>query len=97
VSRTARGGAHVSEMIEALKAISEFSELYEIHRFEAYRRSAPPEDALQRVEIVIRDAGAGSDQRYHVTAKTSDGRQATGNPHSELLVALGLVHWGDLG
>ncbi len=87
----------MSEMIEALRAISEFSEVYQFHRFEAYRRTAPPEEALQRVEILIRDAGARSDQRYHVTATTSDGREATGNPHSNLIVALSLVNWGKLG
>lgn len=87
----------MSEMLEVLKAVTGFDEVYQVHRFEANRHTAPPEDAHQEIEIVIRDAGPTSDQRYHVTATARDGRVATGNPSSDLTVALSLVHWGDLG
>jgi len=79
------------EILPELARVAGAFEAYHVSTYQMYRRTKDGRD----VEVTIRilDAGPGSPARYHVHAKSADGKTATGNPDSNLVVALSIVHW----
>lgn len=52
----------------------------------------------REITVTVLDGGPRMPtMRYSVTARTKDGRQASGNPESSIEVALRTLHWHDIG
>ena len=78
-----------------MKAASGAAELYHVTTFKGERDDK--DGKHQQLTVEIKDGGPlGPGGQYHVTARTSDGRSATGNGHDKLDWALSAVHWEDL-
>lgn len=85
------------ETVAHLQKVAGFFEVYHVTTFTCFRERRDG-GGTQEVTVSILDAGPSKpDLRYHVSAKSNDGKSATGNPAERLDVALALVHWGDLG
>ena len=85
-----------AEIINHLKRVSGFFEVYHKTSFECYRKAK--DGSEQEVLVEILDAGPDVDpqRRYQCVATTKDGKIATGNPAASIDVALSIVHWHDL-
>ncbi len=85
-----------AEIINHLKRVSGFFEVYHKTSFECYRKAK--DGSEQEVLVEILDAGSDVDpqRRYQCVATTKDGKIATGNPAASIDVVLSLVHWQDL-
>ena len=82
-------------VLSELKKYANIFEIYQKFTFEGYHNNKSGDP--QKIEIEILDAGPESPEiRYHCTAKTADGKTATGNPASTMNVALHNVHWNEL-
>lgn len=77
-----------------LRKASGISDLSRVTQFAGSRDL--PSGQTREVRIEVWDRGPGSDARFHVEARDDDGRFATGNPSSDLSVAIATVHWFDL-
>ncbi len=55
-----------------------------------------PTHGFQDVIVKLLDRGPDISPRYHVYAKTDDGKSCTGNSGDDLEVTMCLAHWGDL-
>jgi hypothetical protein len=86
-----------AEIINHLKSVAGFFEIYHKTSFECYRKAK--DGSEQEVLVEILDGGTDVDpqRRYHCSATTKDGgKMATGNPAASIEVVLSLVHWDDL-
>lgn len=86
-----------AEIINHLKKVSGFLEVYHKTSFECSRKAK--DGSEQEVLVEILDAGPDVEKpqlRYQCVATTKDGKIATGNPADSIDVALSIVHWHDL-
>lgn len=84
-----------AELFAALRERGGAIEMYERHAFKFYRTTERGE--IQAVELEVLDSGPGNYNRYHVSARSDDGRYADGNPAETLHGALARLHWAELG
>lgn len=85
------------DTVNELKKYAGFFEITHITHFRCFRERQDG-GRIQEVTVTIHDAGPEKgDLRYTVVATSEDGSRATGNPAESVHMALGLVHWGDLG
>lgn len=85
----------IDEIINRLKKHANISEVHHKTSFHCYHTDK--NGNTQEVEVDILDAGPDDPQlRYHCTARSEDGKTATGNPASSLDVLLMGLHWYDL-
>lgn len=77
-----------------MKAAKAF-EGYSVSTIRLYRNRK--DGSVQTVTVEVLDAGPDQQNRFHVYAKSDDGKSATGNPADTLETALAIVHWGNLG
>jgi hypothetical protein len=75
---------------------SGFCELYRVvAQFTGFRAGRNGES--QRVDVAVLDAGSDhAESRYHVTARSEDGRVATGHGRPTIAYALETTHWDKL-
>lgn len=86
----------IREAVEGLKRYGDFTEAYEVHSFETYRRTGDGQS--QTVVVKILDGGPDAgDSRYAVEASTEDGKKVTRGGHAESVdVALGITRFYEL-
>ena len=83
------------EIVEKLQKHLKATEVYHVTTYNCDRTR--PDGPHQEVEITILDRGPSNPEtRYHVTAKASDGKSASGNSGPDLETVLALVHWYEL-
>ena len=81
--------------LETLKKLAGIFEAYHVTTFKCYRHAKSGGD--QEVTVTITDAGPDNTYtRYHVEARTADGRAASGNGAATVQNALAMVHWPEL-
>jgi hypothetical protein len=83
------------EILDTLKSVLGAFEAHLRTEYIVYRHKRG--GGVQEVRVEVLDAGPSMGPvRFHVSAKSDDGRTATGNPAESLEIALATVHWGDL-
>lgn len=85
------------EIIEELAKVDGVYEVYRvISRFTLHRNAK--DGNMQEITVEIFDRGSSAEplRRYHVFARSNDGRTATGNPDSSVEMALMHMHWEHL-
>lgn len=86
---------NIEKVLAELKKHANFFEVYQKTTFECFRTDKTGN--TQKVEVDILDAGPDDPQlRYHCTARSEDGKTATGNPASSIQTLLYGLHWYDL-
>jgi hypothetical protein len=84
--------------LEGLREIQNFANFFEVYHktsFECYRNAK--DGSVQEVLVEILDSGPEQlPNRYHVVARSTDGKSASGNPGDSVKVALAFVHWWEL-
>ena len=73
-----------------------FTEIYHKTSFWGERKNSKGETQEVTVDILDRGSGYG-DTRYFCIVTTDDGKEASGNPASNIDQVLSIVHWYDLG
>ena len=69
-----------------------FSEIYDKTSFWGYRKN---NEGIEQ-ELTVDMLYSAEHDHYYCFVKTKDGREASGNPHSDLDLAIGGVHWNQL-
>ena len=69
-----------------------FLQLYDKTSFWGYRKNDKGIEQELTVDILY----SVEDDLYYCFVKTKDGKEASGNPNSELDLAVAGVHWNDL-
>lgn len=80
--------------LNVLKKMPGFIDVLHRSTFWCHRRTKSGADQVVTVEIL--DAGPGKSPRFWVSAKSDDGKEASGNAQDTLNNALALVHWYQL-
>ena len=83
------------EAMNKLKTAGNIFEIYHITSFRGLRRTK--EDNDQKVIVNILDMGeAAGGLRYFCEVRAENGKVITGNPASDVDIAIDLVHWQEL-
>lgn len=86
--------SHVIKVLNECARGAREPETWRVETFTMHRES--PRHGYQDVVVKILDRGPDFSPRYHVSAKTSDGKYCTGNPGEDLNETIRLVHWYQL-
>jgi hypothetical protein len=83
-----------SAVIRLLNKAAGADETWRVETFQMHRES--PTHGFQEVTVEVLDRGPEISPRYHLSAKTADGKSCSGNSGDDLEVVLGLAHWYQL-
>jgi len=87
--------AVTEDPIELLKQFAYFNEVYEKTEFWCVRRRKK-DGAAQAVKVTIFDAGPTTARRFHLSAKSNDGKSLAGHPQATINEAMAAVNWHEL-
>ena len=82
------------EIRDAIARVARTSELYRVTTYKGWRRHK--DGSGKEITVELLDAGPRDHGRWMVIATDEDGREAHGNPDSDLKAAIAGVHWFDL-